>query len=93
MLHVNRRDGFTIAVSENKYIAPIARRSILSDNAMAVVVPILEDIVGWDRARIRALFDDKGFLIQEWDKVQTDTLTIAPRGAAEAAAGGDGEAG
>ncbi len=93
MLHVNRRDGFTIAVSENKYIAPIARRSILSDDAMAVVVPILEDIVGWNRARIRALFDQKGFLIQEWDKVQTDLLTIAPRSAAEAAAGGEGEAG
>jgi hypothetical protein len=30
MLHVNRRDGFTVAVSENEYIAPIARRSIPS---------------------------------------------------------------
>ena len=30
MLHVNRCDGFTVAVSENKYIAPIAKRSILS---------------------------------------------------------------
>src|SRR5271157_6589248 len=29
MLHVNRRDGYTIAVSENKYLAPIAKRSIL----------------------------------------------------------------
>src|SRR5215471_15635464 len=27
MLHVNRRDGYTIAVSENKYLAPIAKRS------------------------------------------------------------------
>jgi len=83
MLHVGRRDGFTIAVSENKFIAPIARRTVLSDNAMAVMVPILEDIVGWDRSRIRGVFDDKGFLIQEWEKVQTDVLTIAPR--AEAA--------
>jgi hypothetical protein len=24
MLHVNRRNGFTIAVSENKHIAPIS---------------------------------------------------------------------
>src|SRR5262245_45984219 len=30
MLHVNRCDGFTVAVSENKYIAPIAKRTILS---------------------------------------------------------------
>ena len=78
MLHVNRRDGFTIAVSENKFLAPIAQRSILSDNALAVLIPILEEIVGWDRARIRAAFENKGLLIQEWDKVQTDMLTIIP---------------
>jgi len=78
MLHVNRRDGFTIAVSENKFLAPIAERSILSDNALAVLIPILEEIVGWDRAQIRAAFESKGLLIQEWDKVQTDMLTIIP---------------
>jgi hypothetical protein len=78
MLHVNRRDGFTIAVSENKFLAPIAKRSIISDNALAVLIPILEDIAGWDRAKIRDTFEAKGFLIQEWDKVQTDMLTIIP---------------
>ncbi len=78
MLHVNRRDGFTIAVSENKFLAPIAKRSILSDNALAVLIPILEEIAGWDRTQIRAAFEGKGLLIQEWDKVQTDMLTIIP---------------
>ncbi len=87
MLHVNRRDGFTIAVSENKFLAPIAKRSIISDNALAVLIPILEDIAGWDRMRIRETFEAKGFLIQEWDKVQTDMLTIIPASAMEQAAG------
>ena len=48
MLHVNRRDGLTIAVSETKYIAQIARRTVLSDDALSVLVPVLEEIVGWD---------------------------------------------
>jgi HAD superfamily phosphoserine phosphatase-like hydrolase len=78
MLHVNRRDGFTIAVSENKYLAPIARRSVISDSALAILVPILEEVVRWDAANIRELFEDKGLLIQQWDKVQTDVLTIVP---------------
>ena len=78
MLHVNRRDGFTIAVSENKYLAPIARRSVISDSALAILVPILEEVVRWDAASIRALFEDKGLIIQQWDKVQTDVLTIVP---------------
>ena len=78
MLHVNRRDGFTIAVSENKYLAPIAQRSVISDSAMAILVPILEEVVGWDSPTIRNLFETKGLLIQQWDKVQTDMLTIVP---------------
>ena len=46
MLHVNRLNGLTIAVSENKYLAQIAKRTVLSDDAVSVLVPILEDIVG-----------------------------------------------
>jgi 2-hydroxy-3-keto-5-methylthiopentenyl-1-phosphate phosphatase len=76
MLHVNRQDGFTVAVSEAKHIAQIAKRSVLSDDALSVLVPVLEDIVGWDSVRIRSLFESHGFLIQEWDKVRTDWLTI-----------------
>jgi HAD superfamily phosphoserine phosphatase-like hydrolase len=78
MLHVNRRDGHTIAVSENKYLAPIAKRSIISENALAILIPILEDVVGWDTVSIRSVFEAKGFLIQQWDKVRTDMLTIIP---------------
>jgi HAD superfamily phosphoserine phosphatase-like hydrolase len=78
MLHINRRDGFTIAVSENRYLAPIAKRSVISDSALAILIPILEEVVGWDSVRIRESFEDKGLLIQQWDKVQTDMLTIVP---------------
>ena len=60
MLHVNRRDGLTIAVSETKYIAQIARRTVLSDDALSVLVPVLEEIVGWDAAQIRAFFEARG---------------------------------
>ncbi len=76
MLHVNRLDGYTIAVSENPYIAPIARRSILSDDALSVLVPVLEDIVGYDALAVRGLFERHGLQIQEWDKVTTDFVTI-----------------
>lgn len=78
MLHVNRLDGLTIAVSENKYITQIARRTILSDNALSVLVPVLEEIVGWSAAQVRALFEVHGFMLREWDKVRTDTITISP---------------
>jgi hypothetical protein len=76
MLHVNRLDGLTIAVSENKFITQIASRTILSDDALSVVIPILEEIVGWNGTRIRAFFEAHGFVLRDWDKVRTDSLTI-----------------
>ena len=86
MLHVNRVGGHTIAVSENPYITQIADRTILSEDALSVLVPILEDIAGWDQPRIRALFEAHGFVVQNWGKMRTDALTILRTGApAEAA--------
>jgi len=85
MLHVNVRDGFTIAVSEAKHISQIAKRTILSSNALAVLAPILEDVVGWDRLRIREFFESHGLLIQEWERVRTDWLTLRSAGSPAAA--------
>ena len=76
MLHVNRMDGLTIAVSENRFLTPIARRTVLSDDALSVAVPVLEDIAGLSAGRIRALFATHGLVLQEWDKMRTDALTI-----------------
>jgi len=80
MLHVNRRDGFTVAVSETKHLNQIARRTVLSDDALCVLVPILEEIIGLPALEIRTFFEGHGLLIQEWDKVRTDWLTIGPPG-------------
>jgi len=76
MLHVNRLEGLTIAVSENRYITQIARRTILSDDALSVLIPVLEDTLGWNAPRIRAWFESNGFVLQDWDKMRTDSLTI-----------------
>jgi len=79
MLHVNRRHGYTIAVSETRTVAEIARRTVLGDDALGVLVPILEDLFAWDAARIRELFESRHLLIQEWAKGRTDWITIKGR--------------
>jgi len=76
MHHVNSRDGHTIAVSEAKDIGRIAKRTILSDNATSVFVPILEDILKWDAEQIREFFEAYGLSVQGWDKIRTDWLTF-----------------
>lgn len=77
MLHVNRGEGLTIAASEARHISQIARRTVISDDALSVLVPVLEEIGGYDANEIRALFEQHGMLIQEWERVRTDWLTIA----------------
>jgi HAD superfamily phosphoserine phosphatase-like hydrolase len=76
MLHVNRLEGLTIAVSENRYLAQIAKRSVLSEDSLSILVPIMEEILGWNTVQIRAFFERHGFILREWEKVQTDTLSI-----------------
>ncbi|HVB36381.1 MAG TPA: haloacid dehalogenase-like hydrolase [Candidatus Acidoferrales bacterium] len=76
MLHVKVRDGFTIAVSETKHVSQIASRTVLSDNAISVLVPILEKIVGLERPQIRRFFESHGLLVQGWEKVRTDWVTF-----------------
>jgi 2-hydroxy-3-keto-5-methylthiopentenyl-1-phosphate phosphatase len=80
MLHINARDGFTISVSDTKQVANVARRTVLGNNAIVVLVPILEKIAGWPRPQIREFLESYGFLIQEWDSVRTDWLTIRAAG-------------
>jgi HAD superfamily phosphoserine phosphatase-like hydrolase len=76
MMHVNQYDGLTIAVSEAKFISRIARRTVLSDNAMSVLVPVLEEVMRWDSPEIRRFFASRGLMLREWDKMRTDMLTI-----------------
>jgi hypothetical protein len=78
MLQLNARDGLTIAVSESPHVSQIAKRTVLSTSAVAVLAPILEEILGWERSRIRSFFEAHGMLIQEWERVRTDWLTVRP---------------
>ena len=76
MMHVNSYDGLTIAVSEAEFITRVAKRTVLSDNAMSVLVPVLEDVMRWDSARIRRFFASHGLMLREWGKSRTDQLLI-----------------
>jgi 2-hydroxy-3-keto-5-methylthiopentenyl-1-phosphate phosphatase len=78
MLQLNARDGLTIAVSESPHVSQIARRTVLSTSALAVLAPILEEVAGWERSQIRSFFESHGMLIQEWERVRTDWLTVRP---------------
>lgn len=80
MLHVNSHDGFTIAVSENRQLARIARSIVLSDNAFGIVVPLLEQVLAWPVSEIRALFELRGLTLEGWERARMDRVKIDETG-------------
>jgi phosphoserine phosphatase len=78
MLHVNRDAGLTIAVSEARDVTQIAKRTVLSANALAMLAPILEEVAGWQPPEIHEFFEGNGFLVREWARARTDWLTLRP---------------
>jgi len=86
MLHVNNHDGFTIAVSDNRQLARIARSTVLSDNAFSIMVPVLDQIFDWRTGEIRALLERNGLTLQSWEKARTDHVRIEAGAALSGAA-------
>jgi phosphoserine phosphatase len=74
MLQVNNGDGFTISVSDNRRLAQVAKRTVLSDSAFSVILPVLEHVFGWHSSRIRSLFQSYGLPVQEWERIRTDLI-------------------
>jgi phosphoserine phosphatase len=77
MLHVNNHDGFTIAVSENRQLARIARRTLLSDSAFSILLPILDHVLGWRPSDIRAAFESQGLTLRDSERARMDRVVIA----------------
>jgi hypothetical protein len=43
---------------------------------MSVLVPVMEEVMRWDSARIRRFFASQGLMLREWGKSRTDQLLI-----------------
>src|ERR1019366_7276468 len=68
-IRVGRRGG---ARSHLRAALPVR-----SGDALSVLVPVLEDVLGWNSSRIRSFFAANGFELREWEKVRTDTITLS----------------
>ncbi len=81
MLHVNSRDGFTIAVSENRQLARIARTTVLSDSAFSILAPMLRHVLRLSTSEVRDVFESQGLTLDAWDHAAIDRIVIGTSGA------------
>ncbi len=77
MLHVKSYQGYTITVSPAPYMGHICRRSVISDNALSILVPILTDLLKYDQGQVRKFFEDRKHAILEWNRADTEWLEIS----------------
>lgn len=76
MLHVKSYQGYTITVSPAPYMGHICRRSVISDNVLSILVPILQDLLKYDEGKVRKFFEDRKHTILEWNRADTEWLDI-----------------
>lgn len=76
MLHVRSYNGYTITVSPAPYMGHICRRSVISDNVLSILVPILQDLLKYDEGRVRKFFEERKHVILEWNRADTEWLDI-----------------
>jgi len=77
MLHILSYNGYTITVSPSPYMGHICRRTVISDNVLSILVPILEDFLKYDQGKIRSYFEGRGHPILEWNRADTEWLDVA----------------
>jgi len=76
MLHLRSLDGYPISASKSDYLGHIARRSVISDDALAYLIPVIEDILNLDIQEIRKFFLERNLVIQDWKRAKVDWITI-----------------
>lgn len=77
MLHVNKHYGFTVAIGENRLLEQVAQSTVISENACSVLMPVLEQVLGWRRPSIHAALEKSGLRVDAWQKTRTDTVHLA----------------
>jgi HAD superfamily phosphoserine phosphatase-like hydrolase len=76
MLHVQVYQGYPIAVSSSSYLGHIANRTVISDNALSVLIPILEDVLGYSYDRITEFYLHLGLPISEWKRAKIEWVDL-----------------
>lgn len=77
MLHVKTYNGYPIAVSPSPFLGHISKRTVLSSNALCILIPVLEDIVQLNEEEVGEFLEKIGHPIQEWDRAKIEWVDLA----------------
>jgi len=76
MLHLRVYDGYPIGVTPSPYIGHVSKRTVVSEDALSLLIPILEDILKFSPERIQSFFEELGHPIQNWRKAKVEWVEL-----------------
>ncbi|RDJ93698.1 hypothetical protein B4Q13_20175 [Lacticaseibacillus rhamnosus] len=50
--------------------------TVLSDSAISVLVPVLDQVLGMRTSQIRTLFESNGLSLHDWERARTDRVML-----------------
>ena len=72
ILYVRTYHGYTIAVTQSSYLGNICKKTIISNDALSLLAPILEDILGCSHQEVKEFYEKIGYPIQTWEKAKVE---------------------
>ncbi len=83
MLHVSAYGGYPIAVRFKNYIGHISKKTIVSQSALAVLIPILQDILKYDNNKVSDFFEKIQRPLKRRDKVDVEFVILSEKAITE----------
>jgi len=72
ILYVRAYNGYTIGVTPASYLGSICKKTIISNDTLSLLAPILEDILGFSHEEVKSYFEKLGYPIQTWEKAKVE---------------------
>jgi len=72
IMYVRAYHGYTIAVTPISFLGHICKKTIISNDALSLLAPILEDILGFTHEEIQAFYEKIGYPLQTWEKAKVE---------------------
>jgi phosphoserine phosphatase len=72
IMYVRAYHGYTIAVTPTSFLGHICKKTIISNDALSLLAPILEDILGFSHEEVQAFYEKIGHPLQTWEKAKVE---------------------
>lgn len=72
ILYVRAYHGYTIGVTPSSYLGNICKKTIISNDSLSLLAPILEDILGFSHQEVKEFYEKMGYPIQTWEKAKVE---------------------